>query len=174
MDKTLTDLYQTLHQNLQKMIGFHCNLMEVVRAERDALVNVAVKDIQETVSSKQALVESIRQTEAERLRTTTEIAVKLKRPLRELTLSELILVVQGHDLKLADQFRSSLNTLTVLVQRVSDLNKDNQLFVEHSLQHVDAMKKNVMGESVPKSNTYTQQGQRSAPVKGARFISKEA
>ena len=50
----------------------------------------------------------------------------------------------------------------------------NKLLVERSLAHVHEMKKNVLGESVPHTDTYNPRGQKAAAAAGARFVSKEA
>jgi len=163
-----------IHEALQRLVGLHRQLLDTVRMEREALVQADAPRIQEATCAKQALIEAIRQAESERLKRTGELALLWKKPLRELTITNIVLAIQGVDPKSAEQFRSIQNTLVIMVQRISDQNRDNQTFVERSLEHVKNMKKNVLGESAPKTNTYTQQGQRSNPVAGARLISKEA
>lgn len=170
LEKQITEIYQTL----QKLIGYHRQLREAVKAEREALVAADVGAIQETVSMKQGLIEEIRRAEAMRLKATSELASIWKKDPAELTLSKLIIIVQGKDLKFAEQLRSALNAITVLISHITEQNDSNRALVERSLEHVHEMKKNVLGETVPKSTTYTQQGQRSSGMQGARILSKEA
>ena len=170
MDKPLNDIYQVL----QKLVGLHRQLLDTVRMEREALVQAELKAIQSATIAKQGLIEAIRHAEGERMQLIANLAQAWKRPMRALTLPQLIIEVQGRDIKTAELFRSTFNTLTLLIQRITEQNDDNRAFLEKSLMHVEAMKKNVLGESVPKSNTYTPKGQRSGPSNGARLISKEA
>jgi len=170
VEKTLTQVYQTL----EKLVGLHRQLLDTVRMERDALVQADKKGVEEAVRAKQAIIEAVRMCESERLKKVGELALLWKKPLRDLTLPLIIIAIQGEDPRAAEQLRGAYNALTILIQRITDQNNDNRAFVEKSLEHVHAMKRNVLGESVPKSNTYTQQGQKSNPVNGARLISKEA
>ncbi|MGK5082221.1 flagellar protein FlgN [Bdellovibrionota bacterium FG-1] len=162
-----------IRESLQKLIGLHRQLLEACRLEREALVQADLNGIEETTQEKQALVEAIRAAEVERLNHVATLAMAWKRPLRELSLSNLILAVQATAPKMSDQLRSNLNALTVLLDRIQEQNDDNRRLVERSLVHVNQMKKNVLGEAVPKSNTYTAHGQRQATTSGARLISKE-
>ena len=170
MEKQVIEIYQTI----QKLIGLHRQLLDSVRAEREALVAADVKAIEEATVLKQGLIEAIRQAEAARLRWTGELAMVWRKAPGELTLSNLIIIIQGRDLKLAEQFRTALNAITVLIDRITEQNDANRSLVEKSLEHVREMKQNILGETVPKSTTYNPQGQRSGGMQGARILSKEA
>ncbi|MGZ3689374.1 MAG: flagellar export chaperone FlgN, partial [Bdellovibrionota bacterium] len=125
--------------------------------------------------AKQALVEAIRQSDTERMGLVGELALAWKTPVRDLTLPNLVIAIQGDDPKGAEQLRSAYNALTILIQRITEQNQDNAEMIQKSLEHLSVMKKNVLGEAVPKSNTYTQKGQRADGQQGgARLISKEA
>lgn len=163
-----------LQASLQKLIGLHRQLMDFVRTEKDALVQADLRTIQEVTGSKQVLIESIRQEESNRLKHVAELAMCWKRPLRDLSLSQIAVEIQGVDPKGAEQLRSAFNALTILIKRVSDQNRENSRLVEKTLEHLNAMKKNVLGEATPASATYTQQGTRASGTSGSRLISKEA
>lgn len=167
-------LVEGLHQNLQRMIGLHRQLLETVKMEREALVGAEIKEIQEATLAKQGLIEGLRAAESERLKIIGHLAVAWKKPARELTLSSVIIAVQGQDQKAAEQLRSAFNALTVLVKRVSEQNEENRAFVDRSLTHIHEMKKNVLGEFEPKSGGYDQKGRRSPNAGSSRLISKEA
>jgi flagellar biosynthesis/type III secretory pathway chaperone len=148
--------------------------MDLVRAEREALTDANLKTIEMITSSKQALVEEIHRVENLRLKLVTELALLWKRPFKELTLTNIIIKIQGYDPKGADQLRSTYNTLTILIQRITDQNNDNKALIEKSLDHIHSMKKNILSEATSKSNTYTQQGQKSSTHPSSRLISREA
>jgi predicted phage tail protein len=165
---------QQIYSSLRELIGLHRQLLDACRTEREALVQADIEKIEEATQAKQAVVESIRKIEAQRIQHVSDLALLWKKPVRELSLPNLILAVQNQDQKLSEQFRSSFNTLTVLIQRITEQNDDNKALVERSLRNVNEMKRNVLGEAVPKSNTYTSHGQRAGVTGGARLISKEA
>ncbi len=173
-----------LHASLQKLIGYHRQLLEIVRAEKDALVSAEMKTIREMTCSKQVLIESIRLEESLRARVVAELAQLWNKNPAELTLNQIIIEIQGEKQsargiapKLPEQLRSSYNALVLLVKRVTEQNQENAVCVERSLEHIKNMKRNVLGEAAPSAQTYTQQGTRTSPPgagKGSRLISREA
>lgn len=166
-----------IYESLQKLVGFHRRLLDIVRAERDALIQADIKIVEEITLTKQALIESVRQEDARRLTRVAELAECgpwTGKPLEEITLTAIILAIQGEDLRTADQLRSVQTALGILARRVSDQNRENQALVEKTLGHIQRMKRNILGESAAKPGTYTQQGTRSSPPTGARLISREA
>jgi hypothetical protein len=164
-----------IHASLQKLVGYHRQLLDIVRIEKDALLEANLRGIQEATCAKQALIESIKLEEIRRQQQVAELAMLLKRPMSELTLLEIAIAVQGEAPRGADQLRSAFNALTILVKRVADANRENAALVERSLNHIREMKKNVLGDAKTSSNTYTQQGTRSnAAPNGARLIEREA
>ncbi len=169
MHKSLENLFQ----NLQTLVGLHKQLLDTVRMEREALVQVDLKTIDETTHAKQALIEAIRQAEGVRQRTLAEVALDFKTPVGTLTLSEVAIRVQGDDIKKAEHFRSLQNTLVIMIQRITDQNEDNRQFLQHSLEHVRAMRGNAVGSGSKKSQVYGQHGKKVLPPPGGRFISKE-
>jgi flagellar biosynthesis/type III secretory pathway chaperone len=170
VDQSLIQLYQSL----QKLMGLHRQLLETVRQERIALVDADLPSIETITQTKQSLVEEIHRAEAIRLKLLSELATAWRKSAPDLTLQNLIIEIQGTNLKTADQFRSALNTLTILVQRISDQNQDNRKLIERSLEHIHQMRQNALGSAAPKSNTYTPQGQRAQGLPGSRILSKEA
>src|SRR5205823_5142985 len=120
VEKLLAQIYQVL----QKMIGLHRQLLELVRLEREALVQANLMEIQNHTCAKQVLVEAIHQAEKERQNLVVELAGRLKVPPQEFTLPNIIIAIQGNDSKRAEQYRSAFNALTILIQRISEQNQD--------------------------------------------------
>lgn len=176
-DLSLADPFEPLQECLQKLIALHRQLLELNRQEHEALVQADLKLIQECAYSKQALIESVRQKESERRSLLVEISVLLKKPLSELTLSELTRSLQASssavDQKRSEQFQSSLNALTLLIARITEHHEQNRILVERSLTHLAEMKMNVLGEFMPKTDLYNQQGTRSNAHCVPRLISRE-
>ncbi len=169
MEKPLVQIYQSL----QKLVGLHRQLLESVRLERETLVQADLSGIQCATLAKQSLIQEIHHAEGVRLKQSGELALFWKKPLRELTLPNIIMTIQGEDARGAEQFRSMYNTLNVLIQRITDQNQSNLVLIEKSLEHVHQMKKNILNEAAPQSTTYSQQGQRVSSAHHSRLISKE-
>ena len=159
---------------LQALLGLHRQLLDLVRREREALVNLNSTVVEECTLAKQELIDQMGRCESRRGLVTAQIAAQLKRPYSELTLGAIIIAIQGDDLKKADALRSVQNALRILTERIAAQNLDNGRLIESSLTHIQAMKRNVLGEAKPKSQTYTAQGQRSVTQAEARLISQEA
>ena len=170
MENHITPLYQTL----QKMVGLHRQLLDLVRTEREALVNADLKGINDSTHAKEALIQMIKLAEVQRLKTTQDLSTLWKKPFKDLTLSNIIIQVQATDQKSAELLRSSYSVLLLLIKRTAEQNLDNRALLERSLEHVHTMKSNVIKEGKPRSDTYTQKGQRSSPGAGSRLVSKEA
>ena len=91
---------------LQRLLGLHRQLLEAVRAEKEALTLADVRKIQDSTLSKETIIDSVRICEQQRQQAVGELAMIIKTPTRELTLAGLILIVQGFDLKRSNLFRS--------------------------------------------------------------------
>jgi flagellar biosynthesis/type III secretory pathway chaperone len=170
IDRYLEPLYACL----QKMVGLHRQLYETCKLEREAFVSADVKLITEQTHAKELIIETIRQSESERIRISTFIAADWKVKLSDLTLSFIIREVEPRDSGTSEKFRSTLTALTVLIERAKKLNESNRELVEKSLEHVNAMKKNVLGEALPATETYGNLGQKLPNTGGARLLSTEA
>jgi len=163
-----------LQDSLRELTRLHRQLLDVCVLEREALKQADLKAIQEIAVRKQGMVDAIRAAEGKRMNRVASLAMIWKRPLRELTLPTIIADAQAHDPRGVDQLRSTFEALKLLISQITEANDANRSLVEKSLEHVAAMKKNVLGESVPKSNTYNPQGQRQSGSSGARLFNKEA
>lgn len=169
MNKEVAQVYQSV----QKLIGLHRQLLDNVRLEHEALVGANLKGIQSVTASKQALIESIQLAETERLRFLGELALLWKKPMRELTLINIGIAIQVEDPKGGEQLRTAFNVLTVLIKRISEQNDLNRSLVEKSLEHIQAMKRNTLSASAPRTDVYNQQGKRESNSGSSRLLSKE-
>ncbi len=165
-----------LQKNLHDLLGLHRQLLEIVRQERQALIDVDIDEIQNFTYSKEAIIETIKHTESERLKIITGFSLSLKIPVKELSLSKIIITIQSNYPEQAERLRGSLAALSVLVERVATQNKSNNQLLNTALEHVRVMKSNVLGERNAKSSVYTAKGKKSMSVRSENnnFISKEA
>ena len=165
---------ENLYACLQRMIGLHRQLYETCKLEREAFIAADVKLITEQTHAKELIIETIKQTESERIRISLFLSVEWTVPVKDLTLNFIIREIEPKESATAERFRSALTALTVLIERAKKINESNREFVERSLEHVNEMKRNVLGEATPATDTYGNQGQKLAQTGGARLLSTEA
>jgi len=167
-------LLAEIYHALQKLIGLHRQLLEATRGEHQAIVEANLKGIQMATNMKQALVETIGQTESSRLKSTGQLAAVLGKNPAELTLKNIIQIAQDVDRAVSDSLRTSYNVLNLLIQRITEQNQSNKILIENSLAHMQKLRGNALTEASSASVTYTQQGEKSVNVKSSHLISREA
>jgi flagellar biosynthesis/type III secretory pathway chaperone len=163
-----------LYSCLSRMLGLHRQLYEICKMEKEAFVAADAKSILEHTQAKELVIETIRHAEMERIKISAEVAELWDVPVQSLTLGFIIQEIEPVDAGAAERFRSSFTALTVLIDRARALNDSNRQLVEKTLEHVREMKKNVLGEATPQSDTYGNQGQKLPQTGGARLLSTEA
>lgn len=158
---------------LDQMVGLHRNLLENCRDEKVALSEANLKLLQEKTLSKEYIVESIKNIEKKRSDLFNEINFNLNsnRPLG--TLTELINEVEGSHPEESNRLRSLLTTLMHLVGSIQKINDQNKEFISKNIVHIEEMKKNVLGESNQKSDTYGNKGSVNGIKNSPRLFSKE-
>ncbi len=169
----LKALIEKLVAQLDTLIGHHRDFCDLVRAEKDAIVTADVKLIQEKTHAKEYLIESIKGLDGKRATTVGEIFFALESSTKNITLSQLILEIESIESELSQKLRSQMNTLIHLVRTAQKLNQQNHDLLAQSIQHIEAMKKNVLGESNPKTETYGAKAQVKSSQTGAKLVSKE-
>lgn len=169
MENKLRKIFDVLKQ----LVGLHRQLLELIRVERLHLSAADIQGIQCIADQKYHLVEEIHRVETIRMKLLAEFVVESKLNLKELTLTDLILCLEGDDSKLAQQLSSLKNTLLVMTQRIADLNKENLALIERSLVNIEAMKSNLFSSQNSHSETYSQQGQKVSAPSNHRILSQE-
>jgi flagellar biosynthesis/type III secretory pathway chaperone len=170
MEKILSELYL----QLQKLLTLHRQLLDLLRAERQALVDADPAKIEELALSKQGLLDQIALADESRRKLVSSVAAAARLPAETVALSRVAIVAQGLQVKLGEQFRSVQQALSHILTKVEEQGAYNRALVEQSLERLVQMKRNIVGSEAPKSGTYSASGQQAAPGSGARLISREA
>jgi len=173
-DRWMVKTLNELHESLQKLITAHRHLLDVVRAEREALLNANLKAVQETTFKKEILINDIADYDADRELRVGFVAAHMRVSPEALTLKTIIREIETQYPNQARSLHSSLNTLTVMVQRISEQNNENKTLAENFLGHLNEMKRNVLGEGQPFTDVYSSQGQKTHPAGTPRLFEKEA
>lgn len=169
-------IVQSLLQTLQQLVGSYRQLFEVVRDERECLVSMDVKKIEEMTHKKELIVEDIFRKERDRRKAVQELSKLWNISEDKITISKVVLRVQATNIKLASDVESIWRTLDLQIKRTSDLNQYNRELLEKSLAHLESMKQNILGASSAKSETYNPYGKKSTSSASTepRIISREA
>lgn len=172
----MESIVQSLLQALQQLVGSYRQLFEVVRDERESLVSMDVKKIEENTHKKELIVEDIFRKERDRRKTVQMLAKLWNLPEDKVTISQIVLRVQGSNIKLANEVESMWRTLDLQIKRTSEQNQYNRELLEKSLAHLESMKQNILGASAAKSETYNPYGKKSTSSASSepRVISREA
>ena len=140
-------------------------LIRCLEAEKDALLLADIPLIQECSGTKQKIIDRLSQLESRRQ------ALIGTRKMRELVEEDSAVL----DRLSREELRAKWEALRQKVALAVEKNEANQKLLASSIKHIENMKKNVLGETIPKSNTYSSSGNKVAGSNqsGARRISKE-
>lgn len=167
---------ETLHEYLQKLVGLHVQLLEQVKVEAQALAEADLRVLHESSLAKEAIIALIRIEDHRRQMIVDQLQFDGHIPRTSNTLVQIIAHLQGTAPSLAERMQSSLNTLKVMIERIQMQSRINAGVIDKSLNHVLAMKDNLLGEVQP-TRTYSAKGTTnplSATNNGPRMISKKA
>jgi flagellar biosynthesis/type III secretory pathway chaperone len=166
-----------LHESLQKLIGLHRQLYELVKVEHEAITRADTQGTYEAVANKEAVIHWIHEEELNRQAITRLLVqaegVQADEPV---SLKSIIIHYQVSRPELTNRLQSDLNALVVLVERIKKQNDLNGDLIRHSLRHIGNMKNNIFGETTHQAKTYNQMGQKNqanSNAHGPRLISKE-
>lgn len=158
---------------LRELVGHYRELLEVVRFEKEALVDADLKRIHEMTQRKEYVLEVIRQAELARITESESYFAQKRIPKEKHSLSRMVQEVQATDLKAAEELSQLAATLAILIKRIQEQNQYNQQLVVRSIVHIENMKANIMGEADQKTGTYGQKGTKQGSSVAPRFVSQE-
>jgi flagellar biosynthesis/type III secretory pathway chaperone len=163
-----------LQKNLRHQLTIYRRLVDLLREEKDYVVGVRLKELREATYSKEALLDEAHREEYRRQRWVKEAAAFLRVAPAEVTM-ELV----ATRLAPREQHESLISlklTLVHMVKKAKEMNAENQALVQNALRDTQQMKKNILGLSGDKPQTYGPKGNMdgAAREQGARFLSKEA
>lgn len=165
---------EELQKNLKHQLAIYRQLVDLLREEREHIVGVRMKEMRESTYSKEALLDEAHREEFRRKAWVKEAAAFLR--MRE---SEVTIEVIAQRMAPRDQHESMISlklALIHMVKKAREMNSDNQALVEAALRDTQQMKRNILGLSSDKPQTYGPKGSMDSGAReqGARFLSKEA
>jgi hypothetical protein len=175
MDASHSTLYQNLNSNLDELVKLYRNLLDLVRKEKELLLQVDLNPLNESNKIKEALLLKIRATDMVRERYARELAREVGADIKNPRLLEIAqkMLNKGQAAE-AERLLKIHGVLVLLIERVSEINKDNAQYTESVLKSLNL----ALGEvktTLGGKKTYERKGKMNeGPNKAGNFVSKEA
>lgn len=165
---------EELHKNLRHQLSLYRQLVDLLRAEKEHVVGVKLKEIRECTYSKEAILDEIHREELRRKRWIKETADFIGVSEKEITI-ELVasrIAPKGE----YESLISLKNTLLHFIKKAHEMNLEVKALTQNALNDAQSMKRSILGLSSDRPQTYGPKGSMDAGAvdRGARFISKEA
>lgn len=163
--------YQSLVSNLEELAKLYRPLLEVIRKEKNLLINAEIQALDESNKSKEAFLFKIRSLESQREKLAAELGQAMGMTSDHPRLLELAAKIQGPE---SEKLKAIHSTLELLLSQVSEANKENGIYAESALKTLGG----ALGEikdTVSGKKTYERKGKMTqGPDKAGNFVSKEA
>jgi len=159
-----------LIQTLDEQIKVYRHLLDVVRKEKDILVSADLDDLSENNRSKEAMLIKIRSLENDRLRyakeTAQAVGVNAEAP-------RLLEIAHHVPAEKAEKLRNMHSVLELLLRRIQEHNKKNEVLVQSALANVTGAMNNLK-DVLEEKKTYKRKGDmgKAANISG-QLVSKE-
>lgn len=162
---------QQLINVLEDQVKVYRHLLEVVRKEKQILISANLDELNENNKTKEAMLIKIRALEADRIRVASGVCQSIGLNQDEPRLLEIARVVGG---EASDRLNSIHNVLELLLRRVQEYNRENELLVQSALANVTGAMNAIKG-SLQEKSTYQRKGEvaATAPSSG-QLVSREA
>lgn len=171
MDASQETTFQKLTETLDELVKLYRTLLDLVRKEKDFLIKADIENLNESNKTKEALLAKIRSTDLVRERYAKDQALSVGSDAVNPRLLEIAKKMQGPE---ADRLRQQHSALVLMIQRVAEINRDNEIYTRSALQALNLALgevKNTLGGK----KTYARKGQlQDGPNKAGNFVSKEA
>lgn len=145
--------YNKLCEKLEGLIKTYRNLLNVVRKEKDILVDADLDKLNENNKAKEKLLIEVRKLEEERIKFTAELA-KAEGLEESAKLLDFAYHFGGEK---AERLRSIQSVLDLLLKRVKDYNQKNSVLVNSALANITGAM-NSIKETLQDKPTYENKG----------------
>lgn len=170
MDPSLKDQnYTQLVSCLDQLIKVYRALLEVVRKEKDILIDSNVEGLSENNRAKEAMIIKIKSLETQRLRCAKDLALLIGADVERPRLSE---IASRFDGVRGEKLRNAQSVLELLVKRVSEINKENEVLVHSALNSINGAMQSIK-DTLQEKNTYQNKGKIQSAQAPGNLVRKE-
>jgi flagellar biosynthesis/type III secretory pathway chaperone len=171
MDSTLDRSYQRLLANLEELTTLYRQLLDLVRKEKQLLVEANMEKLHENNENKENLLFKIKSTDGLRARYAAELASLVHADADAPRLLDIARNVGGPE---GERLRVIHSALDLLIKRLSTLNKENEEVAQTALKSLGGALNNIK-DTLSGKKTYGGKGQvQRGPEQAGHFVSKEA
>lgn len=161
---------EKLVQNLEDLTKLYRQVLDIVRKEKDFLIESNIEALNESNVQKEKLILKMRSLDALRLNYASDLARLVGADESQTRLLDIAKRLQPAE---GDRFRNLHATLDVLLKRVSDFNQENATYAEAAINTISGAINNIK-DTVTGKKTYGPQGKmRSGNQSSGSFVSKE-
>lgn len=171
MDADLASPFQKLTHSLDELVKLYRALFDIVRKEKELLIASDIENLNESNKTKEAVLLKVRTEDLVREKTAIELCKVVGADPRNPRLLEIAKKMKGEQ---AENLRQYHSTLTLMIERVSELNKENEIYTKSALR-VLGRAMNEVKETLSGKKTYEKKGKMNeGPMQAGNFVSKEA
>lgn len=171
MEQKVQILYTKLIETLEEMTKMYRQLLEVVRKEKEHLLQVNLPEIENAVKVKEEMISKLRLADMLREKYAQNLGAELGMNSSSPRLMEL---AQRMPITEGDQLRQLHSALELVITRIQEINKENASYAQSALNTLNGAMGNIK-ETLSGSKTYERKGQyRTGPDTAGHFVSKEA
>ncbi len=163
-------VYHELLANLEDLVKIYRSLLEVVRREKEILVESRLDELNENNKAKDTMLVRIRSLENSRTKLARDLAVVTNSDVDQPRLLELASNLPKEP---GERLRNMHSVLELLVRRVSEVNRQNEELVQSALRSITGAMAAIKEGLAPKV-TYGQKGEISVKAEGGALVSREA
>lgn len=168
---SLDRIYLKLEANLEEMTKFYRQMLDLLRKEKEYLINAEIEKIEESNRQKDFILSRLKSLDALRGKYAADLAEQLALNPEHPRLLEIARKLGGPR---ADKMRSVHATLEILIKKIPELNKENEQYVQSALNHIKGAMDNVK-ETLAGPKTYRREGlKEKGPEQSGQLISREA
>jgi flagellar biosynthesis/type III secretory pathway chaperone len=164
-------VYTELLSCLDDLVKIYRSLLDVVRREKEILVESRLDELNENNKSKDTLLVRIRSLENSRTKLARDLAVLTGSDVDQPRLLELAANLPKEQ---GDRLRNMHSVLELLIRRVSEVNKTNEELVQSALRSITGAMEAIKDGLAPAAKTYGQKGSISTKTEGGALVSREA
>lgn len=164
--------YQKLEANLEELTKIYRTLLDVVRKEKEYLLNADREALELNNITKEELLFKLRAQDALRSRYAMDLATVVGADIENPRLLELAQKMGSNPA--ADRLRIQHSALDMLIKRITEINKENESYTQNALKTLNGAL-NEIKETLTGKKTYERKGQyKQGPQVSGNFVSKEA
>lgn len=164
--------FQSLVQVLEGLIKVYRRLWDLVRKEKDLLLEAKVDELILNNAEKEDALEKLSALDSQRINSALALAKAVRLESAAPRLLELAEAVKGTPQ--ADELKQYQNTLALLFERLKNQNLQNETYAKSALKTVNGALEDVK-ETLAGKKTYQKGGQyKAGPEQSGNFVSKEA